>query len=114
MIGAGQLDIGPLRFRLRADQAGGIRYSDPAYAGFFSVGAGGVRTEPRCELPVQIVAGAPAVPAGEPLWRAGGHWAAWAEGADYVFQVGLEAPAAARSACRVALDLSRAELTLGK
>jgi hypothetical protein len=47
------------------------------------------------------------------LWRAGGHWAAWEEeGGELVFHVGLEAPEESRLSCRVAPDLSRAELTV--
>ncbi len=67
---------------------------------------------PLLDLPVEIQAGVAPRPAGEPLWRAGGHWAAWEDGGELVFHVGLEAPDAARVSCRVAQDCSRAELTV--
>ena len=44
MIDSGHLNIGPLRFALRTEAACSVRYSDPAYAGFFSVPVG--RTVP--------------------------------------------------------------------
>ena len=105
---AGHLDIGPLRFALRIHGPGSVRYSAPAYGGFWSHAP----AAPLLELPVDIVRRAQVVPAGVPLWQAGGHWAVWEEGADLVFHVGLQAPEKARSACRVARDLSRAELAI--
>ena len=109
MRSAGHLDIGPLRFELRTAERCAVRYSDPAYAGFF---AGESAQAPLAELPVEVVRRAVALPAGEPLWQAGGHWAAWEDGADLVFHVGLRAPEAAKYACRVARDLPRAELAI--
>jgi hypothetical protein len=122
---AGHLDIGPLRFAL---QTGGVpvRYADPAYVGFFRVAPGlGARTAPDIpaeaattngcpliELAVDVVPGVRALPASEPLWRAGSHWAAWEQAGELVFHVGLEAPEESRLSCRVAPDLSRAELTV--
>lgn len=111
---AGHLDIGPLRFALRTDGPGSMRYSDPAYGGFFTESAG--RTVPvsraLAEMPVDIVRRAETLPAGDPLWQAGGHWAAWEDGADLVFHVGLQAPDSMRYSCRAARDLSRAELAI--
>lgn len=104
-----QLDVGPLRFALRMAEPCAVRYSDPAYAGFFSASAGEV---PLAEMPVDVVRGAVAPPAGEPLWRAGDHWAVWGDGAELVFHVGLRAPASAQRSCRVARDQSCAELKL--
>ena len=158
MIDSGHLNIGPLRFALRTEAACSVRYSDPAYAGFFSVPVGRTvpvsrdgsgctemdvgakarlggdaspylrmpcsepvgRTVPvsrdsgsaLIELPVEIVRRAVPVPAGAPLWKAGGHWAVWEDGAELVFHVGLQVPEARRYSCRVARDLSRAELAL--
>ena len=109
MTGAGHLDIGPLRFALRTD-GGPVRYADPAYAGFFRPAADLGRS--LVELPVEISTGSPEIPTREPLWRAGGHWAVWEETGDYLVHTGLQAPEAARAACRVARDLSRAELRL--
>lgn len=109
MTDAGHLDVGPLRFALRSAALGAVRYSDPAYGGFFSAVGG---AEPLAELPVEFVRGAVPPPAGEPLWKAGDHWAAWADGDHLVFHVGSRAPESARRICRVARDLSRAELML--
>lgn len=109
MSHAVHLDVGPLRFALRSAALGAVRYSDPAYGGFFSAAGG---AEPLAELPVEFVRGAVPPPAGEPLWKAGDHWAAWADGDHLVFHVGSRAPESARRICRVARDLSRAELML--
>ncbi len=107
MRNVGHLDVGPLRFALRTAELGAVRYSDPAYGGFFSAAGPG---EPLAQLPVDLVRGVPPPPAGAPLWRAGDHWAVWEDGADLLFHVGLRAPETARLACRVARDLTRAEL----
>ena len=109
MRNAVHLDVGPLRFALRMAERCAARYSDPAYGGFFCAESG---EPPLAEVPVDVVCGAVAPPAGAPLWRAGDHWAVWADGADLLFHVGLRAPAGARRFCRVARDLSRAELAL--
>ena len=109
MSRAVHLDVGPLRFALRTAERCAVRYADPAYAGFFSAAAGAV---PLAELPVELLRGAMAPPAGEPLWRAGDHWAVWEDGADLRVHVGLRAPASARRFCRVARDLAHAEVVL--
>ena len=109
MRNAVHLDVGPLRFALRTAEAEPVRYTDPAYGGFFCAAGG---EPPLAEVPVDVVRGAVAPPAGEPLWRAGDHWAVWADGADLLFHVGLRAPAGARRFCRAARDLSRAEVAL--
>ncbi|MGD9611316.1 MAG: hypothetical protein AB7V22_00255 [Kiritimatiellia bacterium] len=115
---AGHLDIGPLRFALRRETPGAVRYSDPAYGGLFSEPVG--RTVPvsrdpgsaLIELPVDVVRRAVPPPSGAPLWQAGGHWAVWDDGPDLAFHVGLTAPASRRYSCRVARDVTRAELAL--
>ena len=109
MRNAVHLDVGPLRFALRTAEPEPVRYTDPAYGGFFCAAGG---EPPLAEVPVDVVRGAVAPPAGEPLWRAGDHWAVWADGADLVFRVGLRAPASAQRSCRDARDLARAELAL--
>ena len=109
MRNAVHLDVGPLRFALRTAEPEPVRYTDPAYGGFFCAAGG---EPPLAEVPVDVVRGAVAPPAGEPLWRAGDHWAVWADGADLLFHVGLRAPAGARRFCRAARDLSRAEVAL--
>ena len=109
MRNAVHLDVGPLRFALRTAEPEPVRYTDPAYCGFFCAAGG---EPPLAEVPVDVVRGAVAPPAGEPLWRAGDHWAVWADGADLLFHVGLRAPAGARRFCRAARDLSRAEVAL--
>lgn len=124
----GQLTVGPLRFSLRTAELGSVRYADPAYAGFFAESAGQTVPASRdlgaaldgaqdlapalAEMPVNVVRRAERLPAGEPLWQAGGHWAVWEDGADLVFHVGLQAPEAAKYACRAARDVSRAELAI--
>lgn len=104
------LDIGPLRFALRTDGPGSIRYSDPAYGGFFS--APDTKEAFLAELPVDVVRRTEPLPSAAPLWQAGGHWAAWEDGAELVFRVGLQAPDSMRYSCRAARDLSRAELAV--
>ena len=103
------LDVGPLRFALRNAEPGAVRYSDPAYAGFFCAAGG---ETPLAEMPVDIVRRAVAPPAGDPLWRAGDHWAVWKDEGELVFRVGLRLPESAQRSCRVAPDLARAELAL--
>lgn len=105
---AGQLEIGPLRFRLETAAGLEVRYSDPAYAGFYA--AGESRRPADLELPVVIRRGARTVPAGEPLWRGGRNWAAWADGPELVICAGFHGRERARWCGRVARDLSRAEL----
>jgi len=128
----GELNIGPLRFPLRPEPDGPVRYSAPAYSGFFQAAsspgncpaetgtanrdhpaeAGVVNGEPLIELAVDIRSGGCAPPSGEPLWRAGGHWGVWENGTNLLFGVGLQAPPAARRLCRAAHDLSQAELVI--
>ena len=104
------LDVGPLRFALRTAEPVAVRYSDPAYGGFFCASGGAA---PLAELPVRIErCGTLPAPAGEPLWRAGEHWAVWEDGGELVFHVGLRTSECARFACRVDRDLSGAELAL--
>ena len=81
-------------------------------AEFCSPAAQGGRDRPLIELPVDIVCRAVPIPAGEPLWRAGSHWAVWEDGVDLLFHVGLKAPEEFRVSCRAARDLSRAEVAL--
>ena len=109
---AGHLDIGPLRFALRLGAPGTVRYSAPAHGGFFSAGAGPARAAPLCELPVDLAVRSEPVPAREPLRRGGKNWAIWEDGGDLVCHAGLHARERAGAGCRVARDLSRAELAL--
>ena len=110
MRGIGHLDIGPLRFSLRCMNGGTMRYAAPAYAGFYAQGSEPCVSTPLSGMPVDLVERISPLPRGEPIWRAGGHWAAWKAGDDLVFRSGIQAPAEAQMACRVARDLSRAEL----
>jgi hypothetical protein len=64
-------------------------------------------------MPIDLVEQIAPLPHGEPIWRAGGNWAAWEAGDDLVFRSGIQAPPSAQMACRVARDLSRAELAPG-
>ena len=112
MRDAGHLDIGPLRFSLRLGFAGRLRYSTPAYGGFFSGVRGGAGGEPLCEMPVAILRGAAPLPVRGPLWRGGKNWAVWEDGADLICCAGFHGRETARASCRVARDLSRAELSI--
>ena len=112
MRDVGHLDIGPLRFSLRLGFAGTLRYSAPAYGGFFSGGLGGVRFEPLCKMPVEILRRAAPLPARKPLWSGGKNWAVWEAGADLICCAGFQGRETARFSCRVARDLSRAELSI--
>ncbi len=109
---AGHLDIGPLRFSLRPESAGVVRYSASAYRGFFSEGLPATHFEPLCELPVDVVRRAGSLPSREPLWRGGKNWAVWESGAELVCHAGFHGQDHSRWGCRVARDLSRAELAL--
>lgn len=108
----GHLDIGPLRLSLQTEFADAVRYPDPAYAGFFAAAESGVPVRPLCEMPVELGFRSEAVPLGEPSWRGGRNWAIWESGADLIVRVGICAPEEMQVACRVARDLSRAELAL--
>jgi hypothetical protein len=110
---AGHLDLGPLRFSLQVDGVGSVVYSEPAYRAFYSAGASSAFAGPLCELPVAILSCAPAIPAGDPLWRGGKNWAVWEDGPDLVCCAGFHGRTGPQSGCRVARDLSRAELALG-
>ena len=106
------LDVGPLRIRLRTDGPAPVRYSAPAYAGFFSSDAPRSGTEPLATLPLDVALGPSSVPARPPLWRIGPSWAVWEAGADLLFLAGFHAQATALFGCRVARDVSRAELAV--
>lgn len=109
---AGHLDIGPLRFALRLGAPGTVRYSGPAHGGFFSAGAGPAGAKPLCELPVDLAVRPEPVPERAPLWRGGKNWAIWEDGGELVCHAGLHAREHAGAGCRVARDLSRAELAV--
>ena len=106
------LDLGPLRLHLRTDGTVPLRYSAPAYAGFFSPAAPRAGADPLVELSVDVVWGTSAVPARPPLWQIGQSWAVWEAGADLLGLAGFHGPASAFFGCRVARDLSRAELAV--
>ena len=112
MRAVGHLDIGPLRFLLRLGSAGAVRYSAPGYRGFFNDDVASARPGPLCKMPVEIVHRTVPIPAREPLWRGGRNWAVWEDGADLICCAGFHAREHARFSCRVARDLSRAELAL--
>lgn len=112
MRSAGQLTIGPVRFELRTNSAGPVRYSDPAYGGFFSSGSPAGGPEPLAVLPVDLTHPARPIPTHEPLWRGGKNWAVWEDGRDLVCCAGFTGREDARWSCRVARDLSGAELAL--
>ena len=109
---SGHLDVGPLRIRLRTDGPARVRYSAPAYAGFFSPAAPRSGAGPLAALSLDVAFGKSSVPARPPFWRIGQSWAVWEEGADLLFLAGFHAPDSAFFGCRVARDLSRAELAV--
>ncbi len=106
------LDLGPLRIQLRTDGTGPVRYSAPAYAGFFSPAAPRPGADPLAALSVDVAFGKSSVPARPPFWQIGPSWAVWEEGADLLCLAGFHAPDSAFFGCRVARDLSRAELAV--
>ena len=74
---AGHLSIGPVRFALRTPDQADVRYSAPAYAGFFSASGTGAGCTPLVEMPVDLVRRAEAIPTSPPLWSGGKNWAIW-------------------------------------
>jgi len=103
------LNIGPLRMALRAESAGTVHYSAPAYAGFYSDSGA---SEPLCEMPVELSRQVLSIPSGDPLWLADRHWAIWEEGEDLVCCVGIHRREHPLFHCRIARDGSIARLSL--
>lgn len=108
----GHLDIGPLRLNFRADGFGPVRYSAPGHRQFFISAGHQTGPEALCEMTLELTRQRTLLPAGEPLWRGGQSWAVWAAGMDLLCCSGFQVPGRARFGCRVARDLSRAELAL--
>ncbi len=108
----GQINIGPLRLKLQGEGLRPVRYSEPGYRNFFSRGGARRAPEPLAILDVDLVPRATPLPAAAPLWRRGQCWAVWDQGADLLCCAGFQEPGRARYGCRVARDLSRAELAL--
>jgi len=106
------LDVGPLRIRLRTDGGAPVRYSAPAYAGFFSAEVPRAGTAPLVELPLDVTIAKAAVPSRERLWQVGQSWAVWEDGADLLLLSGFHGQHSAFFGCRVARDLSRAALSV--
>ena len=107
-----QLDVGPLRIRLRTEAPPAMDYSAPAYAAFCSKGAPRPGPEPLVELAMNVRPEPSTVPARPPSWQVGRSWAVWEEGADLLFRAGMHGAAKAFFGCRVARDLTRAELSV--
>ncbi len=107
-----QLDVGPLRIRLRTDEALPIRYSAPAYADFLSAATSRSGVDPLVALSMDVRLAKSAVPSRAPLWQVGQGWAAWEAGDDLLCLAGFHAPNQAYFGCRVSRDLSRAELAV--
>lgn len=112
MKAVGQLDIGPLRLKLQADRLGPVRYTAPGYRNFFSPAGTCSGPEPLATLALDLVPRATPLPAADPLWARGQCWAVWDQGADLLCCAGFQEPGRARYGCRVARDLSRAELAI--
>ena len=106
------LDLGPLRIHLRTDGTAPVRYSAPAFAGFFSAKAPRAGDDPLAELPMDVAVAQVPVPSRQPLWQVGRSWAVWEEGADLLCLAGFHGQGLAFFGCRVARDLSRAELAV--
>lgn len=112
MTDTGQLHIGPLQLNLRAEDLGPLRYSAPGHREFFTAGHFQREPEPLVTAEVEIDKRITRLPGSEPLWRGGQSWAAWDAGADLLCCSGFQVPGRARFGCRVARDLSRADLAL--
>ena len=112
LTGSAHLDIGPLRICLRTEASATVRYSAPAYADFFSLGAPSSAADPLVALSVDVALGRPSAPARAPSWQIGQSWAVWEEGADLVCLAGFHGQGQAFFGCRMARDVSRAELAL--
>ena len=106
------LDIGPLRIQLRTEEPVPVRYSAPAYAGFFSTDALRSGVDPLATLSVDVAFGKSSVPSRPPLWQIGQSWAVWDEGDDLLCLAGFHGPGQAFFGCRVARDVSRAALAV--
>lgn len=61
---------------------------------------------------MNVALGRPAVPSRAPSWQIGQSWAVWEEGTDLLCLAGFQGGDSAFFGCRVARDLSRAELTV--
>ena len=104
------LVIGPLRLQLQGEGLRPVQYSAPGYRNFFSPAGPG--SAPLAMLRVDLMPRATPRPAAEPLWGRGQSWAVWDQGEDLLCCAGFQEPGRARYGCRVARDLSRAELAL--
>lgn len=112
LTGSVHLDVGPLRIQLRTEGPAPVRYSAPAYAGFFSKGAPRLGAEPLVELTMDVASKTTAVPACAPAWQVGQSWAVWEEGGDLLCLAGFHGQGQAFFGCRVARDASRAALAV--
>lgn len=114
MIDAGHLTIGPLRLNVRGADGVSVRYTDPAYAGFWSgvPASADAANQPLVEMPVTLSRETRAIPPGEPLYRGGKNWAAWDDGDDLVICSGFTGQPAARFHCRLARNLARAHVAM--
>lgn len=103
----GQLNIGPLRFRLLSDSISGIRYPAPGYRDFFRASSPledkdrqnrSLQTgPPLVDIPVYIHQAEKKPPDTEADYIAGDHWAAWRAPDGWRFHVGLKRPTSLQS-----------------
>lgn len=109
---AGHLSIGPVRFELRTPDQAEVRYSAPAYAGFFSTSGAVAGLAPLLEMQVEISARAAAIPTRPPVWSGGKNWAIWEDGSELICCAGFHDREKARYRCRLARDLRSAALAV--
>ena len=114
MILAGQLDVGPLQWTVQVPDGGVVRYSDPAYAGFWRNADHNSEAActPLVRLPVTITRQALQIPASEPLYCGGKNWAIWSDDSHLIICSGFHQQSAARFHCRLSRDFSHADVAL--
>ncbi len=114
----GQLNIGPLRFRLLGEALPDVYYPAPGYRGFFRTSSSCPRADaedrairafpPLIDIPVYIGQDVATPPDARADYIAGDHWSAWCEPDGWRFHVGLKRPPSLQSAGFVAHALDRA------
>lgn len=109
---AGHLSIGSVRFALRTPDQADVRYSSPAYAGFYSAPGSSAGSDALAEMQVDLASQTGAIPAHTPLWSGGKNWAIWEDGQELICCSGFHGRQTARYRCRVARDLASAELAV--
>ncbi|HMP72070.1 MAG TPA: hypothetical protein PKE55_02295 [Kiritimatiellia bacterium] len=105
MTGGGQVNIGPVGFRISGAGVSGEAYAHWPYADFtapaFEVGL-------ECE--VTVLCGSRPCPAEPALFVSGRHWVVWDHGGRLTFCAGIEGRSTARWTAETSPDLTRVDL----